>query len=232
MSLKDIAENVFVWFYNVTPALLVLLPGLATAFWARSRLRAALREGSAVVSQPGMTGDRIAWLILQMAHVEDVTIVRASGPLATFFDGNRRELRLSAKVFDGQSIAITALAAHEAGHALQPPGLMVIRTWTIFATGLASTAAWILLVGGLTLAYGFMAMVGSLLYSSLVILSLLIMMPLEINANRRVRQAMENIDAGGWEKSPAFGKALKAASYSHVAALFPLPGRGNESGLE
>src|SRR4051794_19565297 len=96
---ESLSQPILVWFYHMTPALLALVPGLVIASWAKSRLRLALRKGSKDFGPAGITGKEMAMLILQKAHFNDVSVLSASGPLATFYDWQRRQLRLSTKLF-------------------------------------------------------------------------------------------------------------------------------------
>ncbi len=228
MSWEDATQNIVVWFYHMTPAILTLIPGLVLAFWARSRLKSAIQEGSPPVPAPGITGGQIVARILQTNGIVDVTVLSSTGPLATFYDQKCRTLRLSAPVFDGQSSALVAVAAHVAGHVLQPRWFSVVRTLLTFATSLGVIAAWLILGSGFLLDYGFLAQIGSLIYSASVFIACAIL-PMEIDANRRVRQSMVGIDLGGVGNSPAFDQDLIAASYSPIAALFPMFDRSVKS---
>ncbi|MFM7460857.1 MAG: zinc metallopeptidase, partial [Burkholderiales bacterium] len=58
-------------------------------------------------------------LVLRSAGVQGVRIERHEGFLSDHYDPLAKALRLSPHVHDGQSISSIAVAAHEAGHAIQ-----------------------------------------------------------------------------------------------------------------
>jgi uncharacterized protein len=224
MFWEDVTQHILVWFYHMTWAIIALIPGPVMALWARSRLKAALRQGSAPMPIAGITGERMVVRILQDAHIEGVTVVLAPGPLATFYDWQQRQLRLAAKVFEGQSVALVAVAAHEAGHVLQPRFLCALRTLMTFAVRLAAIAAILMLVSGVAFEFAYMTLAAALIYSGSVGVAL-VMALLGVDANRRVRRVMVGVDLGGVESSPTFGEALDAACFSQVAEM--LPGLGH-----
>ena len=65
-----------------------------------------------------MTGAQAAAAVAQ-AGGADVTIERVSGFLSDHYDPRSKTLRLSPEVYDGRSVSSIAVAAHEAGHAIQ-----------------------------------------------------------------------------------------------------------------
>jgi Zn-dependent membrane protease YugP len=222
MSWQGTASFAFLWIYHMTQPFLALTPGLIVAAWAQSRLRKAFREGS---TPGGMTGEQMAERVLREAHIEGVTVVRASGPLATFYDWQRGQLRLAATVFEGNTVGLMAAAAQEAGHVLQPLWLLVVRTLMTFALRLGVIGAWLIVASGMLMDIGFVALIGGVLYSALVLFALIVSL-VEHDANRRVRPVIVGVDLGGEEKARAFDGVLAAVAYSHVAAMWPMFGRG------
>ncbi|MFN7678933.1 MAG: zinc metallopeptidase [Cyanobacteriota bacterium] len=80
-----------------------------SAFHGRAKLRLRSRR----------TGAEAAQAILTTAGVRGVRIEYQQGCRLDYYDPFFKTLRLSPVVFEGQSIAAIALAAHEAGHAIQ-----------------------------------------------------------------------------------------------------------------
>jgi Zn-dependent membrane protease YugP len=170
-----------------------------------------------------MTGEAMAVRILQQGHIDSVSVEPSSGPLANFYDWRRRQLRLSKEVCGGPTVALVAIAAHEAGYVLQPLWLSLIRTLTTFAVRLGAIGAWLIFAAGLLLDSGFIALFGSAIYSAVVLLSLLVSL-IGIDVNRRVRQVLLGLDLGGVETSATFREVLNAAAYSQVAEMLPVVG--------
>ena len=113
-----------------------------------------------------MTGAEAAAVILGAGGVEGVAIVRASGPLADFYDPVRRELRLTDAIFEGRSPAALAVAAHEAAQALMPRPIAALRTSVVFAISWCWTAGWIALASGFVFVVARLALWGSLLIAA------------------------------------------------------------------
>jgi hypothetical protein len=161
-----------------------------------------------------MTGAEAAAAILRGAGVEDVPVVRATGPLADFYDPARRELRLSARVFEGRSPAALAVAAHEAGHALGGRRMARLRTGLVFATAWAATAGQIAVASGLIFVVARLALWGSLLVAASALLGL-VLLTIELAANRR---ALARADFDGIAAS----RELAAVPFAALAAILPL----------
>jgi Zn-dependent membrane protease YugP len=69
--------------------------------------------------QSGYSGAQAAQAVMKSAGVQGVRIERHEGFLSDHYDPLAKALRLSPHVYDGKSISSVAVAAHEAGHAIQ-----------------------------------------------------------------------------------------------------------------
>ena len=67
----------------------------------------------------GLTGKEVAEKILKEYDLDDITINEISGNLTDHYNNSNRSVNLSSDIYNGSSIASTAVAAHECGHALQ-----------------------------------------------------------------------------------------------------------------
>ena len=227
MFWEDHGRPTLVWLYRMTGPILSLLPAVILGLWARHRLRSARREAESPgpTAGPGVTGALVASAILEAGRVEGVAIVPASGPLADFYDAARRELRLSAEVFEGRSPWATAVAAHEAGHALQGRVVPGMCKALILASRFAAIAGWMAFAAGFAIDFPGLAADGVLALTVAAAVALALV-PIGLDANRR---ALGSGALGGVESDPAFAQALRAAPLAHVASLLPL-GVGRSSG--
>jgi Zn-dependent membrane protease YugP len=75
-------------------------------------------EAAGLPASCGLTGAEVARKLLNAGGASDVTLAR-SRPGDDHFDPDAREVRLSAQVYGGRSLLAMAVAAHEAGHAIQ-----------------------------------------------------------------------------------------------------------------
>ncbi len=199
----------------VLAAVPALVPALAVAAWGWMRL-ASIRRRPSTDSPSTLTGAEAAAAILAAGGVEGVSIVRAEGPLASFYDPARRELRLSPSVLEGRSPAAVAVAAHEAGHALRPEGAAALRTPLVFAMAWASAAGWVAVASGLIFVVARLALWGSLLVAASAALGLGLV-AIELAANRRARRALSaaSLDA------IAASRELAAVPFVALAAIVP-----------
>ncbi|MFT7541945.1 MAG: Zn-dependent membrane protease YugP, partial [Gammaproteobacteria bacterium] len=138
-----------------------------------------------------------------------------------------KTLRLSPEVYDGQSISSIAVAAHEAGHAIQhaqayaPLGLRsaLVPVVTI------GNRMWVLpFIGGLILMGGSpflgetLMKVGVGLFS-MVVLFQLVTLPVEFDASRRAKAVLaETGIVQTDEEARGVSKVLGAAALTYVAA--------------
>lgn len=201
----------------LAPTLPLLVPALAAVLASWIWLRALRRRMSSPAPSPAITGAEAAAAILGAGGVGGVAIVRATGPLADFYDPARRELRLSAAAFDGRSPAALAVSAHEAGHALLPRPVAALRTSLAFATAWAWTAGWVALASGLVFVVARLALWGSILVAGSALIGLALL-PIGVAAGRRARRALGDAGLGG----VAASRELALVPLIAFAAALPL----------
>src|SRR5665811_1010380 len=132
-----------------------LIIGLSVQAWLRKTF--AVNSQKPVAS--GKSGADVAREILDRNGLQSVPVQPSkAGPLSDHYDPRTRGVFLSQSVFAGRSVASTAVAAHEVGHAIQHAKSyvpMTIRSaiWPIAAFG---SRSWffILLAGMLFRAFG------------------------------------------------------------------------------
>jgi hypothetical protein len=198
-----------------TAALPTLVPALSVALWGWIRL-GPIRRRSLTARPSTMTGAELASAIIETAAVEGISIVPAAGSLANFYDPGPRELRLSRAVFEGRSPAALAVAAHEAGHALQGRWTAGLRTALVFATAWAAAAGWIAVASGLIFVVARLALWGSLLVAASALAGLA-RLPIERAANRRARRGLADAGLG----AIAASRELAAVPWMALAAVLP-----------
>src|SRR5271165_6249368 len=173
--------------------LLLMLPGMAVAGWAQTRIASAYREGSRYRVSSGVTGAKAAAVIMHSSGVDNVPIEPVAGQLTDHYDPSKKILRLSASNYQDSSLAAVGVAAHEAGHAIQDashyPGL-VVRNLIVPMASLGSMLFWIPVMAGLVLGILQLIIAGIILFSLTVIFQL-VNLPVEFNASRRGRQILQ-----------------------------------------
>jgi Zn-dependent membrane protease YugP len=197
-----------------------LAPGLALAIWAQAKVSAAYAEGSRIPARAGLSGAQAAAEVLRAEGVTGVEIAPVRGQLTDHYDPGQKVLRLSQGVYDGQSLAALGIAAHEAGHAIQHAVRywpLVMRNLMVPAAGLGSSMAWIVMLAGLVLRWGDLIFFGIMLFSATVAFQL-VTLPVEFDASRRARHALQATGLVSPEEDVTVARVLNAAALTYVAA--------------
>ena len=207
------------YYYDWT--MIILIPALILTMYAQTKIQSAYSKYSRIRSQRGLTGAQTARMILNQNGLSDVNIELIGGKLSDHYDPRTRVLRLSNGVYNGNSIAANAIAAHEVGHALQHAGAyapLKFRNSIVPLVNIASQAAMPLIFIGLFFAqFQSLLSIGIILFSGSVIFQL-VTLPVEFDASSR---AIKQLASGGILVGPEIEegkKVLSAAALTYVAA--------------
>lgn len=99
----------------------ILITGITSmvGMFLSNRLKAKFRQYSQVRLRAGMTGSEVAAAMLRYYNIHDVKIVQGQGLLTDHYNPTTKTVSLSPKVYQTDSVAAAAVAAHECGHAVQ-----------------------------------------------------------------------------------------------------------------
>ena len=200
--------------------LLLMLPGMAVAGWAQTRIASAYREGSRYRVSSGVTGAKAAAVIMHSSGVDNVPIEPVAGQLTDHYDPSQKILRLSADNYQDSSLAAVGVAAHEAGHAIQDAShypLLVVRNLIVPLAGIGSNISFTALLAGVIFQSMTLVWVGILLFSTVVVFQL-VNLPVEFDASRRAREQLKLTGLITPEEDQVVGKVLGAAAMTYVAA--------------
>ena len=212
--------------YGYYSSMIFLIPAIILTLIAQTKVNSAYAKYARIANRRGLTGAQAARMILDANGMSDVPVEMIGGKLSDHYDPRRRVMRLSSQVYSEPSVASVAIAAHEAGHAIQHSvgySPLQIRNAIVPVVNLCSNASWPILIIGLFLGHSAMGdlvfNLGVLLFVATVVFQL-ITLPVEFNASRR---ALEQMEAMGivYDNSEARGakKVLSAAALTYVAAL-------------
>jgi hypothetical protein len=199
---------------------IIIAPGLALSLYATWRTKSTFSKYSQVGSRSRLTGAEAAELMLKRQGVSGVRIERSGGWLSDHYDPSKKALRLSEDVYSSQSLSAIGVACHEAGHAMQDAqgySMLGLRTALVPATNFSSTFAYILLIGGFLLQFSGLIFLGVCLFSVGVVFSL-ITLPVEWDASRRAKVAMDAAGMLSPEENRHASKVLNAAFLTYLAA--------------
>ena len=203
-----------------------MLPGVAFMLWAQSKVKGNYNKYSQVPNSFGITGAEAARRVLQSVGLGDVEIKQVPGELTDHYDPRKRVLGLSQGVYGVKSIAAIAIAAHEAGHAIQHAtayGPLKARTTIVPAVGIGSNFGFIVLFIGLIAQSQQLAWAGVALFG-LSTLFALVTLPVEFDASSRAKAALVQVglvDGGvsGGAESKGVEKVLDAAAWTYIAGF-------------
>src|SRR5699024_6955765 len=167
-----------------------------------------------------LTGVEVARQILDDNGLYDVTIEEVKGTLTDHYDPRGKVVRLSSGNYHGRSMAASAVAAHEVGHAIQHAEGYAFLKFRSALVPLASfgsnTAIWIIIAGMIFNAMN-LVLVG-IFFMAFAVLFQLVTLPVEFNASSR---AMNQLVVTGLiqnNEERETKKVLDAAALTYVAA--------------
>lgn len=206
--------------------LMFMLPGFILALWAQNKVKGAYAKYSKVPNMAGISGAQAARRILDQQGLQSVPVESTKGVLSDHYDPRSRKLVLSDDVYNGRTVAAVAIAAHEAGHALQHQegyAPLKARTAIVPAVSIGSNLGFIVLIVGVMIGNLMLGWVGVALFG-LATLFALITLPVEFNASSRAKLALVQsgiVDGGvaGGQESAGVDSVLGAAAWTYVAGF-------------
>ena len=203
--------------------LLLFIGTLGLSFWASMRVKSVYRKYSLEPSLTGLTGAQAAARVLQDAGVDGVSIEPCEGELTDHYDPSHRRLVLSSNNYHGTSVAALAVAAHEAGHAIQHAyAPLHLRMAAVGATQIASQIVmWLPLIGMFT---GFVnTHTGIILMAAgwgVIMVFNLVTLPVEFDASARAKVALRHSGIlAAMHEEDGVNRVLNAAAWTYVAAF-------------
>ncbi len=171
-----------------------------------------------------MTGREIAEAMLRQNGITDVRVISTPGQLTDHYDPIKKTVNLSEPVYNMNSVAAAAVAAHECGHAVQHQQAYVwlgMRSKMVpavqFSSKMLNYLMWASLLGvGLfhspAMLWGWVVLFGVTTLFSIVTL------PVEFDASRRALVWMESSGIASSIEHDRAKNALFWAAMTYVAA--------------
>jgi uncharacterized protein len=197
-----------------------LIPPLIIGFVVQAWLKKTVAANMQVAVANGMTGADIARQILDRNGLHDVPVdTSPGGPLSDHYDPRKKSVHLSEPVYGGRSVASTAIAAHEVGHAIQHAkayGPFRVRSAMWPAVAFASQAwLFLLMIGLFAQITGLMTF--AVILFAVVVLFQLVTLPVEFDASRRAMAQISDLGLVSTGESQGARKVLTAAAMTYVA---------------
>ncbi len=197
----------------------IIAPGLALTLWATFKVKRTFRRFHKVPVRSGRSGRETAEALLFRTGIR-IPVEEHPGELSDHYDPRVRTLRLSPDVYHGRTVGAVAVAAHEVGHAMQHASgyqPLMFRQALAPAAGFASSASWIIIMGGFLFSAVSLVEVGVALFS-LVVLFQVVTLPVELDASRRAKRLVYETGIVTREERPGVSRVLSAAAMTYVAA--------------
>lgn len=197
---------------------------------AQMNVKSTFNKYSKVRSTSGLTGQQVAEDILRENGIYDVSVERGQGVLSDYYDPKNKKIVLSPGNFDNPSVAGTAVAAHEVGHAIQHATgykFLSFRSALFPLAQLGSNFSYFLIIAGIILTAAQSAAGGGLgeilLWSGIglmafAVLFQLVTLPVEFDASRRAMNQIEELNIVNSKEYRHAKKVLNAAAMTYVAA--------------
>ncbi|MGN0196175.1 MAG: zinc metallopeptidase [Candidatus Cryptobacteroides sp.] len=201
---------------------LIMILVMVLSFIVQNTLQSRFSKYSRVRNSNGMTGAEIASMMLRQNGIYDVRVECIEGQLTDHYNPQTKTVNLSRSVYEGNSIAAAAVAAHECGHVLQHAtgyAPLRFRTWLVPVVTLCnSTVQWVLLIGVILINITpFFFNLGIALFATTTLFSL-VTLPVEINASYRAINWLTSNNIADSVTKPMAIDALKWAAYTYVIA--------------
>ncbi len=201
--------------------LLIMLGILIIPLIAQVYVSASYSKYKKMKNTNGMSGFEVARKILDKNDLKDIHIVETKGDLSDHYDPTRKVVRLSPEIFNGDSIAATAVAAHEVGHALQDKNkyfFIKLRSLIFPIVHFTSKFAYIVIL------IGFFAELTELIELGIIFVSFgvffqLITLPVEFNASKRAKEEIKNLKLSRNKEIIEVNSMLTAAALTYIAGL-------------
>jgi Zn-dependent membrane protease YugP len=168
-----------------------------------------------------LSGYDVAKKILANNGLDNLYIVETQGTLTDNYDPTRNVVRLSSEVYNDDSIASLAVAAHECGHALQDKDgyfFLKLRCAIYPIVSFANKIAYVVLL------LGFILEKMDLIWLAIVLVALgllfqLITLPVEINASKRAMQQIEKYNLADDRSITGTKHMLISAALTYLAGV-------------
>jgi hypothetical protein len=210
--------------YIIYFVLIMLVP-----MYFQARVKSTYNKYSKVRSTSGKSGKQVAEEILAANGIHDVEVIEGQGFLSDHYDPRSKRVVLSPSNFRQPSVAGTAIAAHEVGHAIQHAtgyGFLKFRTSLLPLANLGTSFSYLLIMIGAVLTsisstgggIGSMAIWAGVALMAFAVLFSIVTLPVEFDASKRAMnqiQQLQMVDAQEYRHAKS---VLSAAAMTYVAA--------------
>lgn len=167
-----------------------------------------------------ISGYDVARKILDANGLNDLLVIETKGKLTDHYDPKRKVIRLSKDIYEKNSVASVAVAAHEVGHALQDKKgytFLRIRSAIFPIVSILSRISYFVIFIGFLLEIIDLVYLGIIAVSAGVLFQL-VTLPVEINASKRAMKELNTLNLIEERENSSVSNMLKAAALTYVAS--------------
>lgn len=201
--------------YIVYFIIIMLLP-----IYAQMKVKSTYKKFAQVPAEKGMTGAQVARYILDQHGLTDVRVVPTQGYLADHYNPATKTVALSEDNYHNSSIAGTAVAAHEVGHAIQHAeaySFLTLRAKLVPVANISSNMSWIFVMIGIFASSSGFLLLGIVLLLAGVLFQV-VTLPVEFDASKRAMNEVVALGIINNNEERSAKKVLNAAAMTYVAA--------------
>lgn len=196
--------------------LIVIIPALAQLF-----ISINYSKYKKIFNDSKITGQEVARKILDSNNLEKIYVVATGGNLTDHYDSSRKVIRLSKDIYDNESIASLAVAAHECGHAIQDKEgyfFMRLRSFIYPIVRIGTMFSYLVIF------IGAIAEAMNIIYLGIALVALglifqLVTLPVEFDASKRALIELKNLGLVTDEELDGAKKMLISAALTYVAGV-------------
>lgn len=212
--------------------IIILLVFMLVGFIVQQRLKGKFKKYSKVALNNALTGREIAEKMLADHNIFDVKIISTPGRLTDHYNPKDKTVNLSEGVYNSNSVAAAAVAAHECGHAVQHAtaySWLELRSAMVPAVSFSSKAINFIfiamLLGAFTInLFPFTTVIWTMIIlQGAITIFTLVTLPVEYDASNRALVWLQNSGSLGRSEHVMAKDALSAAANTYlVGALASL----------
>lgn len=196
--------------------LIVIIPALAQLF-----ISINYSKYKRIFNESKITGQEVARKILDSNNLEKIYVVVTGGNLTDHYDSSRKVIRLSKDIYDNESIASLAVAAHECGHAIQDKDgyfFMRLRSFIYPIVRIGTMFSYLVIF------IGAVAEAMNIIYLGIALVALglifqLVTLPVEFDASKRALIELKNLGLVTDDELDGAKKMLTSAALTYVAGV-------------
>lgn len=196
--------------------LILIIPAIA-----QMKVSSSYNHYKAEENEKAISGFEVARKILDENGLNDIHIVEVKGNLTDHYDPTRKVVRLSSDIFHGTTIASTAIAAHECGHAIQDKEgyfFMKVRSFIFPIVKVATSLSYAIIFIGLLLQAMDLIYIG-IAFVGMGLIFQLITLPVEFDASKKAKKEIEKLSLAESGELIGVDRMLNAAAMTYVAGV-------------